>query len=131
MSEARFKPVLEELVAASRPHPPDTCYRVAIGPEDWGGDGEEEVEKIQMVYGGRVAGRKAPSYPAGSDDAERVYQALERLRKRARAEKRGAAAAREERQPLTLVDLIGSARGLYGTPEDVQRARDEMRREWP
>lgn len=131
MSEAKFKPRLVELVAASRPHPPDTYYRVAIGPENWGGGCGEEMEKVQMVYGGRVAGRKAPSYPVGSDDAERVYQALERLRKRARAERRDFAAPREERRPLTLVDLIGSARGLYGLPEDVQSARDELRREWP
>ena len=131
MSDRRFKPRVEEFVTASPPHPPETHYRVAIGPENWGGDCEEDVEKVQMVYGGRIAGRKAPSYPAGSDDAERVYQALERVRKRARAERRGLTGPKVEQRALTLVDLIGSARGLYGTPEDVQSARDELRREWP
>jgi hypothetical protein len=130
MSQPTFKPRVEELVKASPPHPPDTYYRVAIGREAWGGE-SREVEKVQMVYGGRVAGRKAPSYPADRDDAERVFQALERLRQRARAERPGHAFAREQRRPLTLVDLIGSARGLYGTPEDVQNARDELRDEWP
>jgi hypothetical protein len=83
-----------------------------------------------MVYEGKVAGRKAPSYPAGTDDADRVYRALERLRKRARTDERSLAVAKEERRPLTLVDLVGSAKGLYGTPEDVQHERDELRREW-
>ena len=124
MSQVKFTPRFEELVSASSPHPPETFYRVAIGSEDWDGR-MVQVEKVQMVYAGRIAGRKAPSYPADSDDAERVRLALERLRKRLRGD------AARELGPLTLVDLIGSARGLYGTPEDVQNARDELRREWP
>lgn len=129
MSEARFIPRFQELVEASPPHPAGACYRVGIGPEDWDGT-RVEVEKIQMVYAGKVAGRKAPSYPAGTDDAERVGQALTRLRKRARSERRSSAPGVTERRPLTLVDLIGSAKGLYGTPEEIQEARDELRREW-
>lgn len=124
MSQVKFTPRVEELVPASPPHPSDTFYRVAIGSEDW--DGRiVQVEKVQMVHAGKIAGRKAPSYPVDSDDAERVRLALERLRKRLRG------FVLRETRPLTLVDLIGSAKGLYGTPDDVQNARDELRREWP
>lgn len=130
MSEPKFTPRVQELIKASPPHPPDTYYRVGIGPEDWG-DGCTEVEKVQMVYAGKVAGRKVPSYPLGTDDSKRVSLARERLQNRERAEGKSSAGTDREQRPLALVDLIGSAKGLYGTPEDVQRARDELRREWP
>ena len=54
-----------------------------------------------------------------------VRQALDRIRKRARGD------ASRARRPVSLMDLIGSAKGLYGSPDDVQNARDELRREWP
>ena len=122
MSAVKFSPRVEEFVPASPPHPAGTSYRVAIGSEDWDGTAVN-VEKVQMVYGGRIAGRKAPSYPVDSDDAELVRQAQVRLRKHLKGG--------SERGQTTLADLIGSAKGLYGTAEDVQAARDEMRGEWP
>lgn len=124
MAQVKFTPHIEEFVAASPPHPSNSFYRVAIGSEDWDGL-QVAVEKVQMVYAGKVAGRKAPSYPADSDDADLVRQALDRIRKRARGD------ASRARRPVSLVDLIGSAKGLYGTPDDVQIARDELRRKWP
>lgn len=69
-------------IPASAPHE-DAVYRVSIGVEHWG-DGPtsvpQTVEKIQMVYGGVVSGRRSPSYPAGSDDLQRVYEAMLKLR---------------------------------------------------
>ena len=32
-----------------------------------------------MVYDGDVAGRRSPSYPIGTDDYERVMEAVEEL----------------------------------------------------
>ena len=59
-------------IAASNPHPANTQYRLAIGEEDWGDEKRVPVVKIQMVYDGKVSGRRAPSFPLGSDDAYRV-----------------------------------------------------------
>lgn len=68
-------------VPASPPHEGDPAYRVSVGIEHWAdGAPPENVYKIQMVYGGRVAGRKSPSFPEGSDDIERVYQAMADLK---------------------------------------------------
>jgi hypothetical protein len=64
-------------VSASPPHAADTAYRVSYGLEHWEDMSEPQyVYKVQMVYKGTVAGRKAPSYPAGSDDLERVCGAF-------------------------------------------------------
>jgi len=65
-------------VSASHPHPKDTEYRISIGSEVWGGE-NHEVIKIQMVYEGKVAGRRSPSYPLGTDDYQRVMTKLNEL----------------------------------------------------
>ena len=66
-------------VPASYPHQGNPAYKVSVGLEHWA-DGEAyEVYKIQMTYNGAVAGRKSPSYPEGSDDLERVLDAIRRL----------------------------------------------------
>ncbi|WP_186431381.1 hypothetical protein [Clostridium sp. BSD9I1] len=68
------------LVKASEPHPANTAYRIAFGKEKWNKD--VPVFKIQMVYNGKVSGRRSPSYPQGSDDYERVEKAMNYLYKR-------------------------------------------------
>ena len=65
-------------VAASKPHPPNTQYKISIGYERWG-DENHEVVKIQMVYDGEVAGRRSPSYPLGTDDYQQVTNKLQEL----------------------------------------------------
>ena len=65
-------------VEASPPHPPNTVYRVSVGHEMWD-DGPQSVAKIQMVYDGRVSGRRSPSFPFRSDDFKRVSEALTAL----------------------------------------------------
>ena len=68
-------------VPASPPHGSDPAYRVSFGVEHWGDGEPQHVYKIQMAYAGRVAGRKTPSFPEGTDDLERVYAAMARLKK--------------------------------------------------
>ena len=65
-------------VKASAPHPENTEYKISIGSEIWEG-GNHEVVKIQMVYNGKVAGRRSPSYPLGTDDLHRVIKKAEEL----------------------------------------------------
>lgn len=74
-----FFPRVFVLVEASRPHPDNTHYKVAIGPEDWGNGVFAEVVKVQMVYNGTVSGRQAPSYPLNTTDRRIVTGAIERL----------------------------------------------------
>ncbi len=66
------------MVPASSPHPPKTEYKVAIGTELWGNDAASVI-KVQMVYSGKVEGRKSPSYPLGTDDMQRVIAAMVQL----------------------------------------------------
>lgn len=63
-------------VPASPPHEGNPAYRVSKGIEHWGPGNPQHVYKVQMVYNGEVSGRRSPSYPEGSNDAERVAQAL-------------------------------------------------------
>lgn len=72
-----FKPVECIFVKASEPHPINTEYRIAFGKEKWNTD--VLVFKIQMVYNGKVSGRRSPSYPKDSDDYERVQKAMNDL----------------------------------------------------
>ncbi len=75
-----FYPKRSVMIPASKPHPENTQYKISIGEEDW--DGKlQTVIKIQLVYNGKIAGRKAPSYPYDSDDAERVAAAIEQIKK--------------------------------------------------
>jgi len=66
-------------VDASAPHPPNTTYLVSQGHEHWGGEEPWAVRKIQMVYDGKVSGRRSPSFPSGTDDFERVQTAMARI----------------------------------------------------
>lgn len=76
-----FFPVRTITVPASKPHPPNTTYEVSFGHEHWG-DGEmARVYKVQIAYDGHISGRKTPSYPEGTDDAERVLRAISELKK--------------------------------------------------
>lgn len=73
-----FYPRKSILVKASEPYPEGTAYKVSIGDEEWEGYCHSVI-KVQMVYDGKVAGRKSPSYPLGTDDAFRVAEAVKRL----------------------------------------------------
>lgn len=73
-----FYPRKSIYVKASAPHPAGTEYKVSIGDEEWDGY-YHSVVKVQMVYDGKVAGRKSPSYPIGTDDATSVAKAIELL----------------------------------------------------
>ena len=65
----------------SSEHPPNTQYKVAIGAEDWNGR-HVDVIKVQMVYDGRISGRRSPSYPIETDDYDRVHKAVLELKER-------------------------------------------------
>lgn len=65
----------------SSDHPPNTQYKVSIGAEDWNSR-HIDVIKVQMVYDGRVSGRRSPSYPIDTDDYDRVHEAVLELKKR-------------------------------------------------
>src|SRR5947207_14930390 len=112
MAMRTFEPDVYEDVQASPPHPPTTKYRVAIGREYWG-EQVAKVEKVQMVHNGRVSGRRAPSYPAGSDDYRRVMDVLLGLREKARAAgHRSVRQADRSERRARLRDLMGSANGV-------------------
>lgn len=66
------------MVVASPPHPPNTQYRVSIGTETWGGE-NHRVIKVHMIFDGKVADRRVPSYPVGSADYTRVAEAIRKL----------------------------------------------------
>lgn len=73
-----FHPIKSTFVDASAPHPANTQYRISVGNEFF-----ESVPKtvvvVQMVYNGKVEGRKSPAFPADSDDFFRVSQAANEL----------------------------------------------------
>ena len=74
-----YTPIDYIIVQASKPHPDKTEYKISLGYEDWGGEKPEYVLKVQMVYDGIVSGRRAPSYPVGTDDYNRVMKATEEI----------------------------------------------------
>ena len=65
-------------VEASKPHPNNTQYKISIGLETWGKE-NHEVLKIQMVYNGKISGRRSPSYPVGTDDFQKVMAEVSKL----------------------------------------------------
>ncbi len=65
-------------IEASAPHAKNTQYKISLGTEIWDGE-NHEVVKVQMVYDGVVAGRRSPSYPLGTDDAQRVMSKVNEL----------------------------------------------------
>lgn len=64
-------------VKASRPHI-DAEYVVSVGTEMWGSDAQQVI-KVQMAYGGKISGRRSPSYPVGTNDYEQVNEAIKKL----------------------------------------------------
>lgn len=76
-----FFPELHELIPASPPHPSKTFYKVSIGFEEWDLS-YIPVAKVQMVYEGKISGRKSPSYPLGTDDYAKVSKCIENLIKK-------------------------------------------------
>lgn len=83
-----FYPRISKYVEASAPHPEGTQYKVSVGDEDWDGQ-YYSVVKVQMVYDGKVAGRKSPSYPVDSNDHSRVMLAISELKDEQEREKNG------------------------------------------
>jgi hypothetical protein len=73
-----FFPQLSEMIPASLPHPPGTCYKVSIGLEEINAN-YIPVVKVQMVYSDHVSEKKSPSYPLGTDDHIRVNRAIKTL----------------------------------------------------
>jgi len=65
-------------IDASSPHPKNTQYKISIGLEQWD-DTNHEVVKIQMVYNGKISGRRSPSFPTGTDDFQRVMKKVNEL----------------------------------------------------
>ena len=76
-----YYPLRYEDVPASPPHGGNPAYRVSMGIEHWTDGSAQHVYKVQMAYNGLVAGRKTPSFPEGSDDLDRVYAAMMRIKK--------------------------------------------------
>jgi hypothetical protein len=67
-----FFPIRSLDVPANSPHQGSPAYRVSFGVEHWGdGTPRQYVYKVQMAYHGKVAGRKTPSFPNGTDDLVR------------------------------------------------------------
>ncbi|HZW49192.1 MAG TPA: hypothetical protein VFF80_03555 [Bacillota bacterium] len=65
-------------IPASKPHPDGTEYKISVGDEDWDAV-FQSVIKVQVVYDDKIAVRKSPSYPVGSDDWKRVADAIDKL----------------------------------------------------
>ncbi|WP_199520142.1 hypothetical protein [Fulvimarina endophytica] len=80
MSKVYF-PIRYVDVPASPPHGGNPAYRVSFGLEHWADGSPQYVYKVQMAYNGAVAGRKSPSYPEGTDDLERVLDAMKQIKK--------------------------------------------------
>lgn len=64
-------------IPASAPHH-NAEYVISVGDEIWE-DGAHKVVKVQMAYGGKISGRRSPSYPIGTDDYLRVHEAIKKL----------------------------------------------------
>lgn len=73
-----FHPIKSTFIDASAPHPVNTQYRVSVGNEFFD-NVPQTVVVIQMVYNGKVEGRKSPAFPANSNDFFRVSQAANEL----------------------------------------------------
>lgn len=121
-----FYPKLSVQVPASPPHPEGTEYRVSIGEEDWDGS-YQTVVKVQMMYNGKVAGRKSPSYPLGTDDCTRVFEAIAEIEERYRRQREKCPVVHIPAKPATVVpvdqfiELICSVpRGSITRWEDIE-----------
>ena len=72
-----FFPKATVKVKASPPHK-DAEYVVTVGTEMWDAV-PQKVIKVQMAYEGKISGRRSPSYPYGTNDFERVNDAIKQL----------------------------------------------------
>jgi hypothetical protein len=70
-----FFPSRSTMVEASPPHPGNTMYKVSKGIEHWG-DTSCEVIKIQMVYDGKVSGRRSPSFPIDQNGKSKDFEKI-------------------------------------------------------
>ena len=81
-----FTPIDSVYVDASKPHPQNTQYKISIGYEDWSGPNPVQVLKHQIVYDGKISGRRSPSYPlglnCGTGDYWKVRAATDELLKK-------------------------------------------------
>lgn len=75
-----FFPVVSTFVEANPEyHPENTDYKVSIGYEITDGDDNCLVQKIQIRYEGKIAGRRSASFPLKSKDWEEVKKAMDRV----------------------------------------------------
>lgn len=75
-----FFPVVSTFVEANTDyHPENTDYKVSIGYEIKDGDDNCLVQKIQIRYDGKIAGRRSASFPINSNDWKDVKEAMERV----------------------------------------------------
>lgn len=82
-----FFPVVSTFVEASTGynlsgtdyHPENTDYKVSIGYEILDGDDNCLVQKIQIRYDGKIAGRRSASFPIKSNDWKNVKEAMDRV----------------------------------------------------
>jgi len=83
-----FFPVVSTFVKASTGynlpsqdyHPKNTDYKVSIGYETTDGKDDCLVEKVQIRYDGKIAGRRSASFPVKSQDWNNVKEAMEIVR---------------------------------------------------
>jgi hypothetical protein len=112
-----FFPTRSIDVDASASHGDGAVYRVSVGTEHWGDGAPKSVYKVQMAYDGVVHGRKSPSFPENSDDMERVYAAMRRIKNGEGETGRGrmTSVGSEPGMPIDMVHNL-----LRATSEDVR-----------
>ncbi|MEV9652535.1 hypothetical protein [Bacillus aerius] len=78
-----FTPEESIMVQATRDYPNTIVeYKVSVGSEKWKNGEIHRVYKVQMCVDGKARGRQCPSFLADTDDFERVYKALDDLKKK-------------------------------------------------
>lgn len=80
MAQVFFPQDSTKVPASCPPHPPGTEYKISIGIEMWDNKPVRGL-KIQMVYNGKVSGRRSPTFPT-AEDYRRVHEAIEELLKK-------------------------------------------------
>ncbi|MFP3751202.1 hypothetical protein [Bacillus altitudinis] len=78
-----FTPEESIMVQTTRDYPNTMVeYKVSVGSEKWKNGEIHRVYKVQMCVDGKARGRQCPSFLADTDDFERVYKALDDLKKK-------------------------------------------------
>ena len=88
MARKVIDPFVWGYVDASKTHGAGAEYYVGIGTEHWGYK-DVKVLKIQMAYHWKRSGRKAVSFPVGSDDWMRINEMVEKVKENYFAGKHG------------------------------------------